>query len=88
MQVGDLVKFTEDPIALVTGEADSVGFLMVNNEDREVFVGDGALGLLVERPENQHFLWAENGAWWHVCFSDVGSVWMTEDYLEVINESR
>ena len=80
MQVGDLVKFTEDPIALVTGEADSVGFLVVNNEDREVFVDDGALGLLIENSEEFDT--------WHVCFPDVGSVWMTEDYLEVMNASR
>ena len=81
MKVGDLVKFTEDPIALVTGEADSVGFVMVSNKEREAFVDEGELGLLVE--ENQFHKHT-----WHVCFSDAGSVWVPDQYLEVINASR
>ncbi len=87
MKVGDMVRFTEDPIALVTGEADSVGVIMVNNEEREVFVDDGALGMLIKKPTRPDFLWAHHDAW-HVHFSGVGLVWMTEDYLEVINENR
>ena len=81
MKVGDVVRFIEDPIALVTGEADTVGFVMVNNENQEVFVDEGALGLLVE--ENQFHKHT-----WHARFSGVGSVWVPDQYLEVINASR
>ena len=80
MKIGDLVKYTEDTIALVTGEADTVGFLVVNNEDREVFVDEGILGILIKKSEELDA--------WHVCFSNVGSLWMSEDYLEIINENR